>query len=98
MKQTLILLLLTFGMNAQIKTRMPLDYNIHVQGSMALQGAATSLFYWKTEKNVLSNFLGALVAGAIGANTSAIANDTATFDGYTIGQVVKALRNIGLLA
>jgi len=31
-------------------------------------------------------------------NTSLIANDTATFDGYTIGQVVKALRNIGILA
>lgn len=32
------------------------------------------------------------------ANTSLIANDSATFDGYTIGQVVKALRNYGLLA
>lgn len=32
------------------------------------------------------------------ANTSLIANDTATFDGYTIGKVVKALRNIGILA
>ena len=31
-------------------------------------------------------------------NTSLIANDTATFDGYTIGQVVKALRNTGILA
>ena len=31
-------------------------------------------------------------------NTSLIANDTATFDGYTIGQVVKALRNLGILA
>ena len=32
------------------------------------------------------------------SNTSLLANDTATFDGYTIGQVVKALRNMGLLA
>jgi hypothetical protein len=32
------------------------------------------------------------------ANTSLIANDTATFDGYTIGQVVKALRDMGILA
>lgn len=32
------------------------------------------------------------------SNTSLIANDSATFDGYTIGQVVKALRNMGLLA
>jgi Repeat of unknown function (DUF5907) len=31
------------------------------------------------------------------ANTSLITNDTATWDGYTIGQVVKALRNLGIL-
>lgn len=37
-------------------------------------------------------------AATFAANTSLIANDTATFDGYTIGQVVKALRNAGLLA
>jgi hypothetical protein len=32
------------------------------------------------------------------ANTSLIANDTATFGGYTIGQVVAALINVGILA
>jgi len=31
------------------------------------------------------------------ANTSGIINNTATFDGYTIGQVVYALRNLGIL-
>ena len=40
----------------------------------------------------------AVAAATFVTNTSLIANDTATFDGYTIGQVVKALRNIGLLA
>ena len=40
----------------------------------------------------------AVTAATFVANTSAIANDTATFDGYTIGQVVKALRNMGILA
>jgi len=40
----------------------------------------------------------AVAAATFAANTSGIANDTATFDGYTIGQVVKALRNAGLLA
>jgi len=40
----------------------------------------------------------AVAAATFVANTSLIANDTATFDGYTLGQVVKALRNIGLLA
>lgn len=39
-----------------------------------------------------------VAAATFVANTSLIANDTATFDGYTIGQVVKALRNIGALA
>jgi hypothetical protein len=39
-----------------------------------------------------------VTASTFVANTSLIANDTATFDGYTIGQVVKALRNMGLLA
>lgn len=36
-------------------------------------------------------------AAAFVANTSGIANDTATWGGYTIGQVVTALRNIGIL-
>jgi hypothetical protein len=40
----------------------------------------------------------AIAAATFVANTSVIANDTATFDGYTIGQVVKALRDVGLLA
>jgi hypothetical protein len=39
-----------------------------------------------------------VAAATFTANTSAIANDTATWDGYTVGQVVKALRNMGLLA
>lgn len=39
-----------------------------------------------------------IAASTFVANTSGTLNDTATFDGYTIGQVVKALRNIGILA
>lgn len=39
-----------------------------------------------------------VAAATFVANTSLIVNDTATFDGYTIGQVVKALRNLGILA
>lgn len=39
-----------------------------------------------------------VAAATFVANTSGIVNDTATFDGYTIGQIVKALRNIGVLA
>jgi len=40
----------------------------------------------------------AVTAATFAANTSGIVDDTATFDGYTIGQVVKALRNLGILA
>lgn len=40
----------------------------------------------------------AIAAATFVANTSGIADDTATFDGYTIGQIVKALRNMGALA
>jgi hypothetical protein len=40
----------------------------------------------------------AIAAATFVANTSGIVNDTATFDGYTIGQFVRAIRNIGLLA
>jgi len=39
-----------------------------------------------------------VAAATFVANTSGIANDTATFDGYTLGKVVKALRNMGILA
>jgi hypothetical protein len=40
----------------------------------------------------------AVTAATFVTNTSGILNDSATFDGYTIGQVVKALRNLGILA
>lgn len=40
----------------------------------------------------------AVTAATFVTNTSGIVDDTATFDGYTLGQVVKALRNAGLLA
>ena len=38
-----------------------------------------------------------VTAATFAANTSGIANDTATFNGYTLGQVVAALQNYGLL-
>lgn len=39
-----------------------------------------------------------IAAAAFAANTSGIVDDTATFGGYTIGQVVAALKRIGALA
>ena len=37
-------------------------------------------------------------AAAFSAETSGISDDTATFGGYTIGQIVAALKVIGVLA
>lgn len=58
--------------------------------------AAQKLGFWNAAPIVQPTVAGA--AAVFVANTSLIANDTATFDGYTLGQVVKALRNSGLLA
>jgi hypothetical protein len=61
-------------------------------------GAATNqkLAFWNATPIVQPATGGG--ASTFVSNTSLLANDTATFDGYTIGQVVKALRNMGLLA
>ena len=61
-------------------------------------GTSTSqkIGFWNAAPIVQPTNTGA--AATFAANSSGIANDTATFDGYTIGQVVKALRNAGLLA
>ncbi|MCP4173155.1 MAG: hypothetical protein GY758_20550 [Fuerstiella sp.] len=37
-------------------------------------------------------------AATFAANTSGISDDSATFDGYTIGQVIQALRDVGVLS
>lgn len=39
-----------------------------------------------------------VAAATFTANAGTAVNDASTFDGYTVGQVVKALRNIGLFA
>lgn len=61
-------------------------------------GTATAqkLSLWNAAPIVQPTTAGA--AATFVTNTSLIANDSATFDGYTLGQVVKALRNFGLLA
>jgi uncharacterized protein YaiE (UPF0345 family) len=61
-------------------------------------GTATSqkLSLWNATPNVQPTT--AITASTFATNTSGILNDTATFDGYTMGQVVAALRRIGALA
>lgn len=59
-------------------------------------GTTQKLGFWNAAPIVQPTT--AVAAATFAANTSGIVDDTATFDGYTIGQVVKALRNMGLLA
>lgn len=61
-------------------------------------GTATNqkLGFWNTAPIIQPTTAGA--ASTFVANTSGIVDDSATWDGYTMGQVVKALRNVGLLA
>ncbi len=61
-------------------------------------GTATSqkLALWNKTPDVQPT--NAITAAAFVANTSLIANDTATFGGYTIGQIAAALIRIGALA
>lgn len=61
-------------------------------------GTATSqkLAFWN--KTPIVQPTTGISAAAFVANTSGIANDTATFGGYTIGQMAAALINTGILA
>jgi hypothetical protein len=70
--------------------------NVEITGNTGIGNAGTDTigFYGATK---IVRPTTAVTAATFAANTSGISNDTATFDGYTIGQVVKALRNLGLL-
>lgn len=59
-------------------------------------GTTQKIGFWNATP--LAQQTTASAASTFVANTSLIANDTATFDGYTLGQVVKILRNLGILA
>lgn len=74
------------------------NWALYIQRGDILFGTATTnkIGFWNATPIVQPTT--AIASATFVANTSLIANDTATFDGYTIGQVVKALRNIGILA
>jgi len=71
--------------------------NVEVTGNAGIGNAATDTigFYGATK---IVRPTTAVTAAAFAANTSGITNDTATYGGYTMGQVVAALKNLGLLA
>jgi hypothetical protein len=54
------------------------------------------LSFWN--KTPIAQPTTAITAATFVANTSLIANDTATYGGYTIGQIAAALINMGILA
>jgi len=65
--------------------------NAYVNNGAATNGIA---FY---DKAPVAKTTNGIAAAAFVANTSAIANDTATWGGYTAGQVVAALKAVGIL-
>lgn len=76
----------------------PGSSKVEIQGvEVQVQGIATGKlgFFAKTPAEQPDT---TVTAAAFVANTSGIADDTATFGGYTIGQVVQALQDLGLLA
>ena len=70
--------------------------NVEITGNTGVGNAGTDTigFYGATK---IVRPTTAVTAATFVANTSGIVDDTATFDGYTVGQIVKALRNLGLL-
>ena len=71
--------------------------NVEITGNTGIGNAGTDTigFYGVTK---IVQPTTAVTAAAFAANTSGISNDTATYGGYTMGQVVAALKNLGLLA
>ncbi len=67
-----------------------------VEGSVNIQTRTTGKLGFFNVTGVTKITTG-VAASTFTANTSGIVDDTATWDGYTMGQIVKALRNYGLL-
>ena len=82
--------------STQITLRDPMDFVLGTTTGTKF-GTATSqkLSFWNATPIVQPTT--AVTAATFVANAGTAVNDASTFDGYTIGQVVKALRNTGLL-
>jgi len=65
-------------------------------GSKICTDSTQKLGFWNATPIIQPS--SSIAASTFSANTSLISNDSATWDGYTIGQVVKALRNLGILS
>jgi hypothetical protein len=63
--------------------------------------AGNAAFHTRTENGAVIKLYQettGVAAATFSANTGTAVNDASTFDGYTLKQVVKALRNLGILA
>ena len=71
--------------------------NVDINGNTAVGNAATDTigFYGATK---IAQPTTSVTAATFVAGSGTAVNDASTFDGYTIAKVVKALRNLGLLA
>ena len=86
-----------FGGSANLFFNDSADFEFgSTTGSIIATSAEQKISFWG--KTPIIQPTTAITAAAFVANTSLIANDTATYGGYTLGQVVQALRNAGLLA
>jgi len=83
------------SLNFSIKDGANFAFNT-VTGSKLGLTNLQKIGFWNTAPDVQPT--NAIAAAAFVANTSGIANDTATWGGYTGGQIVAALKRIGLLA
>jgi hypothetical protein len=84
--------------NATAPSATPTDGFVQYSADITAGNAAP---HFRTENgNVIKLYreTTGIAAGDFVANTSAIVNDTATYGGYTMGQVVAALKAQGLLA
>ena len=71
--------------------------NVEITGNTGIGNAGTDTigFYGATK---IARPTTAVTGATFVAGSGTAVNDVSTFDGYTIAQVVKALRNLGLLA
>lgn len=71
------------------------EISIGHSGSVNIRANSTQLGFYNVTPVSRATTSG--TAATFVANTSGIADDSATFDGYTIGQIIRALRNVGIL-
>lgn len=71
--------------------------NLNTTGNTGIGNAGTDTIGFYGATKVVQPTT-AVTAAAFAANTSGITDDSATYGGYTMGQVVAALKNLGLLA